>query len=282
MILHISHNDLDGVGCGILVKKAFGTNISTMYVTHSDTEDALKGDMSKYATVIITDLSLPAAHIEAIAGERELIFIDHHKSSEALAKHSFATHSIKECATLLTYHKLTEMGYDVSAYEDFAYCVNDFDLWLLKRDDSLRMNMLFSIYGLSRFEKRFLNEPYAGFTGAEVMLMSFEDERRRNYIHNAVKNIARHTDKQGRNFAVVFAESFTSELGNYVLENNSEFDYVVIINAQRQRLSIRSKKDVDVSVIAVNNGGGGHKNAAGFLLNSNFSANEILKTAGII
>ena len=268
------------MGCAILVKAALNEPVHTVFTDHDHLDAIIENGLTDFSSVIITDIAPSEAQLERIAGEKELLLIDHHKSSEDLAKHPFVVHSIEKCATLLTYEKLSSMGHDIAAYEDFARCVNDFDLWLLKRPDSLQMNMLLTLYGLDRFEKRFLAEPYKGFKPEETLLIELEQERRHSYMQNAFKNIRRFTDPDGQKFAVVFAETNTSELGNYIIVN-SDVDYALIINAQRGSASLRSRKEVDISQIAVRNGGGGHKNAAGFPLKVDFGLTEILKKIGI-
>ncbi len=280
MTLHISHNDLDGIGCGILVKAAY-PSVKTIYSGYDELQSRLEGIPSDCSMVIITDVAPSEADVERMAGERELLLIDHHASSESLKKYPFVVHEIGKCATLLTYDKLTSMGFDLSAYENFVNCVNDFDLWMLKRSDSLRMNLLFILLGISRFEKRFLAEPYRGFKPEEEMLISLEEERRNNYITRAIKHAEYFTDKQQRTFAVLFSEMYSSELGNSIITQGLA-DYTILINAQRKTVSLRSSKDIDVSEIAVRQGGGGHKNAAGFNLHSDLDLPEILIQLGLI
>ncbi|MDR0453320.1 MAG: phosphoesterase [Deferribacteraceae bacterium] len=274
MILHISHNDLDGVGCGILVKAAY-PSVKTIYRGYDELGNMLDSIHSGYDMVIVTDLSPSEAILESIAGECELLLIDHHISSETLNKYPFVIHENGKSATLLTYEKLTSIGFDLSAYEDFVCCVNDFDLWKLKRDDSLRMNLLFILTGISRFEKRFLTEPYCGFKAEEEMLIALEEERRNNYIERALKYAEYFTDKDQRKLAVLFSEMYTSELGNSIISRGLA-DYVILINVQRKSVSLRSAKDTDISEIAARHGGGGHKNAAGFPFISGFNVMEFL------
>ena len=280
MVLHISHNDLDGVGCGVIVKAAY-PSIKTVYLGYDELEPALKNIPSGCNMLIITDLAPSEAVVERIAGERELLLIDHHASSESLKKYPFTVHEIGKCAALLTYERLMSMGFELSMYEDFVRCINDFDIWLLKRADSLRMSLLFILMGISRFEKRFLTEPYHGFKAEEEMLITLEEERRNSYITRAVKCAEYFTDNQQRKFAVIFSEMYSSELGNSIISQGLA-DYVLLINAQRKTVSLRSAKDVDVGEIAVRHGDGGHKNAAGFPLASDLNMPKILAQLGLI
>ena len=280
MIFHISHNDLDGVGCGILVKAAF-PSVKTVYIGYDELNSVLDNIPPEAESIIVTDLSPSESWAERMAGERELLIIDHHITSEPLKKYPFTYHSIAKCATLLTWDKLTEDGAVLSDYKDFADCINDYDLWLMRRTDSLRMNTLFTLMGLKRVEKRFLSQPYAGFTQEEELIITLEEERRNAYIDRAFKNTSYITDKKGRRVAVVFAEQYSSELGNHIL-TVSDAEYVVLIDAQRKKVSLRSIREVDISPIAQTLGGGGHKNAAGFQFRQVEDLAEMLSTWDII
>jgi oligoribonuclease NrnB/cAMP/cGMP phosphodiesterase (DHH superfamily) len=280
MILHISHNDLDGVGCGILVKAAY-PSVKTIYTHYDELPGILANLPPEYSTLIITDLSPTDAWVERIVGERELTIIDHHITSAHLAEYPFVYHSIEKCATLLTWEKLTADGFDLSAYKDFAECVNDYDLWLMKRPDGLRMNTLLNLLGMSRFEKRFFATPYEGFNPSEELIITLEEERRENYMLRAFKNTYYFTDIEGRNVAALYAEQYVSELGNYII-THSEADYVVLVDAQRRKVSLRSSREVDISHIAKGMGGGGHKNAAGFGNADIEGLTEMLVAWGII
>lgn len=109
MIRIISHNDLDGYGCTILVKKVFGeTNVKASNITNFREDQYLKyfeDDMKTwddYDIIFITDLSLPKSVLELITAYTEkrmqdidinipvesrpypVYYVDHHKSSNSL------------------------------------------------------------------------------------------------------------------------------------------------------------------------------------------------------
>lgn len=280
--LHISHNDLDGLGCGVLIKKFLSGSIKTVYLGYDDIDNYIEENYQYYDRIIITDVSPLYGTVEMLAGEKDVLIIDHHASSEALKDFHFTHHDITKCATLLTYEYLLNEGYKVEEYEEFASCINDVDMWFLKRDDSLKMSVLFNQMGISRMEERFLNNSYHGFTDTEKLIITLEEERRDNYIKKAMRNIVTMKDVSGYTFTAVFAESYASELGNYIISEDIS-DYVILINAQSKKISLRSRKDVDIRTIAENNGGGGHKNAAAFSIkNENFDLNNILRNAGVI
>lgn len=279
--LHISHNDLDGLGCGVLIKKFLPGPVTTAYLGYDDIDAFIEDNLHRYDNVIITDVSPSYNSVEMLAGETDTVIIDHHASSEKLKDFHFTVHDISVCATLLTYRWLQKQGYDVTPYEEFALCVNDVDMWHLKRSDSLKMSVLFNLMGLDRMEKRFLNEPYNGFSQTEELLISLEEERREAYINKAMRNMLTFKDKHGQTFCAVFAESYSSELGNRIIQDGTA-DYVMLISAQTKRVSLRSRKEVDIRLIAEANGGGGHKNAAGFpIKGESFDLEGLLLRAGI-
>lgn len=280
--LHISHNDLDGLGCGVLIKKFMHRNIKTVYLSYDDIDRYIEDNYHYYDRIIITDVSPQYGTVEMLAGEKDVLIIDHHASSDALKDFHFTHHDITKCATMLTYEYLLQEGFKAEEYEEFARCINDVDMWFLKREDSLKMSVLFNLMGITRMEERFLSTPYTTFTDTEKLLITLEEERRDNYIKKAMRNIETIKDKKGLTFTVVFAESYASELGNYIISEDIS-DYVMLINAQSKKISLRSRKDVDIRHIAERNGGGGHKNAAAFSIkNETFDIDNLLKNAGVI
>ncbi len=280
--LHISHNDLDGLGCGVLIKKFMPGNIKTAYLGYDDIDRYIEENYHYYDRIIITDVSPQYGTVEMLAGEKDVLIIDHHASSDALKDFHFTHHDITKCATMLTYEYLLQKGFKAEEYEEFARCINDVDMWFLKREDSLKMSVLFNLMGITRMEERFLSTPYTTFTDTEKLLITLEEERRDNYIKKAMRNIETIKDKDGLTVTVVFAESYASELGNYIISEDIS-DYVMLINAQSKKVSLRSRKDVDIRHIAERNGGGGHKNAAAFSIkNETFDIDNLLKNAGVI
>lgn len=280
--LHISHNDLDGLGCGVLIKKFMPGNIKTAYLGYDDIDRYIEENYHYYDRIIITDVSPQYGTVEMLAGEKDVLIIDHHASSDALKDFHFTHHDITKCATMLTYEYLLQKGFKAEEYEEFARCINDVDMWFLKREDSLKMSVLFNLMGITRMEERFLSTPYTTFTDTEKLMITLEEERRDNYIKKAMRNIETIKDKDGLTVTVVFAESYASELGNYIISEDIS-DYVMLINAQSKKVSLRSRKDIDIRHIAERNGGGGHKNAAAFSIkNETFDIDNLLKNAGVI
>ena len=90
-------------------------------------------------------------------------------------------------------------------------------------------------------EERFLNNSYHGFTDTEKLIITLEEERRDNYIKKAMRNIVTMKDVSGYTFTAVFAESYASELGNYIISEDIS-DYVILINAQSKKYHFVQEK----------------------------------------
>lgn len=279
MILHVTHNDLDGVGCAILVKKCYDF-VETFYLNYDDVDSFIQNNYANYDQLIISDISPSEETFKYIQNHIDIVFIDHHKTSVHLADYATSFIDTTVSATYLTMKWLEECGFDLRDYSDFVDCVNDFDMWHLKRDDSLKMNMLFTILGLDRFRDRFLKNPSTEFMEHELLLLDLEAESLDRYLKNAEKVVKSYYDKNNLKFGVIFAEKYSSELGNHLIKS-MDFSYVFIINAQKGKISMRSKPDFDVSSIAVKNGGGGHKNAAGFSTKFDFGIEQLMRDIGV-
>jgi oligoribonuclease NrnB/cAMP/cGMP phosphodiesterase (DHH superfamily) len=270
---------LDGVGCGILIKK-FLKNVSTLYLNYNEVDEALIQESGNFDSVIITDVSPSKRAYGRVQGETDITFIDHHPTSEWLKDEHGVVHDTSRSATVLTYEWLKEQGHKVEPYADFADCVNDFDMWHMRREGSLQMNILFMKLGIDRFEKRFLTNPDTVFDETERMIVTLEEDRRDRYIRNASQSGFEFTDSRGLRGYAVFCEEYNSEVGNHIT-GDLGVDYVVIVNAQKKKVSLRSIREVDVSEIAVRNGGGGHKNAAGFSIDFDFGMEKLLYVMGL-
>jgi uncharacterized protein len=89
---------------------------------------------------------------------------------------------------------------------------------------------------------------------------------------NRIKRIAKHSSEQTynyRGYKVYLCNcdhELASDLGNYIVKNY-DFDFAALWRYshtdEEYHISLRSKDDMDVSLICNEYGGGGHKNAAG-------------------
>ena len=157
----LTHHDLDGAGCAMLLKHCLYGQIIKIQTTGYSKID--KNSLKiKSENIFITDISLNQEQIDFINENfTNIILIDHHESSlqQTYPEHWDVNLSMKYCGTLLTYMYLKHKGYKeiLTGCEEFVKSVNDFDLWILDRKDSIPLNDIFWILKFFPFMSNFQN-----------------------------------------------------------------------------------------------------------------------------
>ncbi|MBS3680278.1 oligoribonuclease [Ornithinibacillus massiliensis] len=281
----LSHNDLDGVGCGILAKLAFGKQVQVRFnsVGGLDREVAWfldSGNMDTY--LFITDLSVNEENEKRLEqfyqSGGKLRLIDHHKTALHFNAYNWG-HVIVEnengnlnSATSLFYEFLVKEGYLEAkpAIDEFVELVRQYDTWEWEKNENHeahRLNALFYLVSIDEFEEKMIerlqdNEHFF-FDDFEKKILVMEDDKIERYIRRKRRELIQH--KVGDHYAgVVFAESYHSELGNELGKGCPHLDYIAIVNIGSRRMGFRTIHDhIDVAEIASEYGGGGHAKASG-------------------
>lgn len=281
----LSHNDLDGVGCGILAKLAFGQEVKVRYCSvaslNREIEFFLEND-SPETLLFITDLSPNEENEKRLNDfyqmDGKIRLIDHHKTALHFNNYSWGYVLVEDAvggltsATSLFYeylisHKLLETN---DAIAEFVELVRQFDTWEWEKNNNQKahmLNSLFFLISIEEFEEKMIERLKTSHTFAfdefEKKLLNMEEDKMERYIRRKKREIVQ--AKIGDNFAgVVYAESYHSELGNELGKEYPHLDYIAIVNMGGKHLSLRTIHDqIDVSSIAGFYGGGGHQKASG-------------------
>lgn len=299
MIKLFTHTDLDGIGCAVLAKIAFGDEVDIEYCNYNNVNEKIEAFMgttvSAQDKIYITDISVNeeiAERIDSYSLAQWKLF-DHHATAEWLNKYSWAkvrtdritfVGPFKTCGTELFYEHLVQKGCISGSNKilrEFVNFVRDCDTWAWKTYENgqpiKQFNDLLYILGRDKFIERCLTR----YKGNKRMVQFSKDEQK--FIDQRQAEIDAYVKKkmkeaackyvildsgQGLMCAVVFAERFISELGNRICEESEQIDgfvdCAVIIDMGARKISYRATKDdVDVSELARVFGGGGHKKAAG-------------------
>ncbi|BCE14793.1 oligoribonuclease [Bacillus paralicheniformis] len=284
-----SHNDLDGVGCGILAKVAFGERVEVRYnsVTGLDMQvgrflERTKGKEKQHEGLFITDLSVHQENEERLDQYAEaggkVKLIDHHKTALHLNERSWGMVKVQyedgrlASATSLFYEYLIDNGYiqETKAMDQFVELVRLYDTWEWEQTDALeakRLNDLFFMVSIDEFEEKMvrrLKESDAfSFDEFEEKILDMEEEKIERYIRRKRREIVQ-TFINAHCVGIVHAESYHSEVGNELGKTYPHLDYIAILNMGGKKVSLRTIHDeTDVSEIAGTFGGGGHAKAAG-------------------
>ncbi|MFX3625370.1 MAG: DHH family phosphoesterase [Ectobacillus sp.] len=281
----LSHNDLDGVGCGILMRCAFGDGAEVRYNSVAGLNYQVERFLEQPdpdTHLIITDLSVHEENEEKlneyVAQGGKVNLIDHHKTALHLNDREWAAVTVEyedgrlASATSLLYDFLIENGWvQVSpALDEFVELVRQYDTWeweMNKNETAKRLNDLFFLLSIDEFEKKMVKRLQMGghffLDDFEEKLLDMENEKIERYIRRKRRELVQ-LDIGDFCAGVVHAESYHSELGNMLGKECPHLDYIAILNMGGRKISFRTIHDeIDVSAIAGQFGGGGHAKASG-------------------
>lgn len=288
-----THNDLDGVACGILFKLAFGERADIRYNSVSGLNlqveryfGRMNDRMKKEDFLFITDLSVNENIAEKInefvlaGGKAKLI--DHHKTALHFNDYTWgdvrvedANGSLTSAASLVYKYLVSEQHLEkYGSLDEFVELVRQYDTWewdILENYKAKNLNDLFFMVSIDDFEERIVQRLQSGdhfeFDDFEQKLLEMEEDKIERYIRRKKREIVQ-INSNGLYGGVVHAESYHSELGNELGKEFPHLDYIAILNLGGKKISFRTIHDnVDVSAIAGEFGGGGHAKAAGCSMN---------------
>ena len=278
MIKIITHRDLDGSGCAIVIKSLTVEDIDVTHCSYNNVDEitleAIKNH-KMYSKIYITDISVSetvAKELDKIKGK--VVLIDHHPTAEWLNKYDWATVQIeqeegKACGTTLVYKYLTQENKLVNpSMELFTELVRRFDTWewVEKYNDEAakKLNDLFYIKGIECFMEDMiekLSNNYPIFSNAEITFLDWRQKEIDRYIDGKNKDLIV-TKILDYKAGIVFADNHISELGNKLSTLNPDLDFIAII--KQKTVSYRTtKENVDLTKVAKYFGGGGHPKASG-------------------
>ncbi|WHX98298.1 oligoribonuclease [Neobacillus sp. DY30] len=281
----LSHNDLDGVGCGILAKLAFGEDVKVRYNSISGLNREVEWffeNEDKNTFLFITDLSVNEKNEQRInefyqaGGKVQLI--DHHKTALHYNDYPWGHVVVEDdegkltSATSLLYgylisHQLIE---ESAAITEFVELVRQYDTWEWEKNDNQnaqRLNALFFLVSIDEFEEKMINRlqtsDHFHFDEFETKILDMEEDKIDRYIRRKRRELVQ-AELGGLFAGVVYAESYHSELGNELGKEYPHLDYIAILNIGGKRMGFRTIHDhIDVSEVAGQYGGGGHAKASG-------------------
>ena len=284
MIKLFTHTDLDGVGCAILAKLAFGDKVDIEYCNYDEINSKVEEFFNKGSECEchITDISINdelAYRINDSGKKYQLL--DHHPTALRLNKFYWCdvrienadTH-IQTSGTELYYKWLVKNHYleDRDVLNRFVELVTNYDTWrwsTLGEDGFIckQVNTLLYIYGRDRFIDWCILDIsinlFPRLRDSDRLILEIEQRTIDDYVEAKNKQLFI-GDLCGRTCGFVFAEKYFSELGNRLCQMHPEIDFVAMIDMDG-KVSYRTIKD-DINLgedVAKQFGGGGHLKAAG-------------------
>ncbi|GAB1794643.1 DHH family phosphoesterase [Priestia megaterium] len=281
----LSHTDLDGVGCGVLAKLAFGDRIKIRYNSiaslNREVEWFLENE-ERNTHLFITDLSVNEENEKRLeefyqtGGKVQLL--DHHKTALHFNEYEWGHVVVEDnegslaSGTSLFYEYLieNELIQTSNAVDEFVELVRQYDTWEWEKNNNQeahRLNALFFLISIDEFEEKMVNRlqnsDHFFFDEFEQKILDMEEDKVERYIRRKRRELVQ-TFIDDYLAGIVYAESYHSELGNELGKEYPHLDYIAMLNMGGKRISLRTIHDhVDVSEIAGHYGGGGHAKAAG-------------------
>ena len=281
----LSHTDLDGVGCGILAKLAFGDRIKIRYNSiaslNREVEWFLENE-ERNTHLFITDLSVNEENEKRLeefyqtGGKVQLL--DHHKTALHFNEYEWGHVVVEDnegslaSGTSLFYEYLieNELIQTSNAIDEFVELVRQYDTWEWEKNNNQeahRLNALFFLISIDEFEEKMVNRlqnsDHFFFDEFEQKILDMEEDKVERYIRRKRRELVQ-TSIGDYLAGIVYAESYHSELGNELGKEYPHLDYIAMLNMGGKRISLRTIHDhVDVSEVAGHYGGGGHAKAAG-------------------
>ena len=269
-ILSISHNDLDGVGCQILLGGIF-KNIKYINVSYNTIDKELMNlEPDDFDYVFVTDIS---PKIQEVMDKFDnLILIDHHQTAvNTPEKKRYVNKNY--CATYLVNHFLTKMygGDKVARFSKFVKLVNDYDMWIHKYKGSKALNNLYSLYNADKFRDRFRHGKLSLTKTEKEYLQGLQDKFDKLYDELIVEEF------DHVNACWFESDIFVNEIADKLMHDEG-YQFVMFNSLKNYKVSIRSimddfnfglyLKDKDI--------GGGHKKSAGINASTEDEMTEIV------
>jgi oligoribonuclease NrnB/cAMP/cGMP phosphodiesterase (DHH superfamily) len=262
MIYVLYHLDKDGQGSAYAAWKKFKNKAIYLPVNYGKPVP----QMDDGAEVYIVDFSYKPEILLAMAERMEkVVVLDHHKTAQVDLE-SMASHPNLQISFDLTRSgaSIAWEYFNRAPLPDLLKFIQDRDLWLFGYPESKPVHEFLCSFSYSpELWDYFVNAmPISYMVEQGNVLMRAREKIVSNLCYNAFES-----ELDGHKVMAVNSPLYQSEIGHKLLDDCPDVAFVVIYSdpdKKRTVFSMRSKGDFDVSVIAKAHGGGGHKNAAGF------------------
>lgn len=212
-------------------------------------------------TIAVLDFSFSEEDIAKIKSNgNKICIIDHHKTAERISHLENTWINSRFSGAVLAW----KFFHPNKKIPLFLKYIQDRDLWKWELEGSRDFSIIFQ-----NIPKTF--DSYSEFTSNKKIKDAIKSGALLNrYQFNLVKRISSNhynCKYKKTNIKLVNSSVLQSEIGNYLsTEDTAAAIWYKNYSAKKTIVSLRSKNNLDVSLIAQDFGGGGHKNAAGFSL----------------
>lgn len=289
VLLFTHEQDIDGLGCAAL---ADSSNIEYKLILCKTFEldekiniELAKSEIQSYDKIIVTDLCPKQETLEMIKNNgllhEKFQILDHHKTSEVFNCYDFVkvvseNDAIKESGTSLfhQYLKDNRLIADSNVLNEFVELTRQYDTWDWYKNKNFlarKLHIIFETQGIDYYltmvKRIIVNENSISLNEEEENIVKTFDQKLLEEINAMVDLMIVETLKiKDDVFRVGYIKAlykYRNDIADVIKDNNkNDIDAIGMIMEDKDSISYRSIKDVDVSVIAQHFGGTGHKSAA--------------------
>ena len=301
VLLFTHSQDIDGMGCAVLARKAFGDYTLVPTKTFEITKNVESYIKSKkiydFDKIYVTDLCIKEPVLKFIDNDEilknRLLVLDHHKTEieEGNNKYDFVNIIVqkngrKESGTSLFYNYLIQNNYlqRSNILDELVEWTRQYDVWDWESKNNINarnLHVLFEVLGYDAYLK-IINDKVDKLNSIvfnnyeKEVIDKFNKEMEKDILNilNDMKCVDLSID--GNIFKVGFVKcpyKYRNDMNKFIKKNNVyNIDAVGMIMTDIETVSYRQVKDVDVSIISKYFGGKGHRGAG-----SNLQENEKFK-----
>lgn len=276
-------SDLDGHCSGALVKMAYPQceMIGINYGDEFPWDTLQPMEKNKGEMVFMVDFALqPFDEMVKLQTRCELIWIDHHKSAIEAAEttSSFLPHGvyikdgIGACQLVWEYLTKNSLVGKEPKTPTFVKLLAEYDVWnhsdvmALPFQYGMRHQKDTSPKNIELWTSLFDTERVQQITEIGGIILEYQDSQNAKYV----KSCAFETELDGLKLIAINLMLTNSKIFDSVWDSE-KYDGMLTFGYRKGRWTVSlysDKPDVDMSIIAKNRGGGGHKGAAGFQCDS--------------
>lgn len=291
VLLFTHSQDIDGMGCAVLARKAFRDYTLVPTKTFDITANVKKyidnKSIYEYDKVFVTDLCIKEPLLSVIDDNEELkekiLVLDHHKTEieEGNNKYSFVNiiveeNGIKVSGTKLFYEYLIKNGYlnKTSVLDELVEWTRQYDVWDWKKNnnyDARKLHILFETLGYEKYldliNYKIDNLDAIIYNDYETSVINRFEKDLEDSINNYLKDMKTVVlEIENNKYKVGYIKcpyKYRNDVNEIIIKKDEiDIDVVGMIMTDIDTVSYRQIKDIDISVIAKYFGGKGHRNAA--------------------
>lgn len=261
----LTHYDLDGLSC-IILAKYFKIDYDGMDIIDYETFENNPERFYSYKEIHFTDISPPKELYDDLKSKGIVIYIfDHHERGLIYEKEENCFIDLNYAGTKIYFNWLSEGKRIPSVLSHYVHLVDTYDMWRKTHEDweeaqnlnrVLRSKTLHGINGIKKYEGFILSQlnkidrakrDYY-FTDVEKSKISDHVYKETTALDKARKILQVREDERGFKFGLFMARAKISQSCTRLLEENSDFSYIVCINTYNGidgKISVRSPEEFD-------------------------------------